>query len=200
MLFKDIQNIPEVDYTKQYKELNYGGQIIKVYQDISTKDKIDLVWATLAKSRENMVYNPFKITAYTHLNMIYLFTDIAFEPDDRLDELDLYDRLHNCGLINAIIQLIPEYHYSKICDVIDNEQRKLEKVNGSAVSLIQSLINDLPSQAEAMQKIVDNFDPDKFEAVKKFAEAANGGRDIKTNEPVKIEEVKKPVKKIIKKG
>ena len=199
MLFKDMV-IPEKDITKNFTEIDFNGQKIKVYKEISTKDMTDLVWATLAKSRENIIYNPIKVTMYTHLNMVYLFTDIAFEPDDRLDEFELYDKLNGCGLIRQIIGMIPAETYTKICDIIDEEVKKLEKVNGSAVSLVQSLINDLPAQAEAMQKIVDNFDPDKFEAVKKFAEAANGNRDIRTNEPVvETVPVKPPVKKIIKK-
>lgn len=196
MIFKEIKDIPEVDYTKEYKTFDYCGQPIKVYQNISTKDKCDLVWATLEKAKENIIYNPIKITAYTHLNMLYLFTDIVFEPDDRMDELDLYDKLYESGILVSVINLIPEGIYNKICDIIDKEVKKHEIVNGSTVSLVQSLINDLPRQVEAAAKIVENFDPEKFEAVKKFAEAANGNRDITTNEPVPA---KKPVK-IIKKG
>ena len=201
MLFKDIKNIPTADFTQEYKELDYCGQTIKVYQNISTRDKNDLIWATLAKAKENITYNPIKATMYMHLNMVYLFTDIVFEPDDRLDEFELYDNLNECGLMRQIIGLIPADLYEKICDIVDKEIIKQEKVNSSTVSLVQSLINDLPNQVEAAAKIVENFDPEKFEAVKKFAEAANGGRTIDTNEPTaKTEPVKKPVKKIIKKG
>lgn len=196
MFFKDIQNIPEIDYTKSYTTIDYCGQTIKVYNKISTKDKCDLIWATLAKAKENVTYNQVKATAYMHLNMVYLFTDIVFEPDDREDELALYDRLYECGLMLSIISAIPQAEYQKICDLVDKEIIKQEKVNGSIISLAQSLINDLPRNAEAAAKIVENFDPEKFEAVKKFAEAANGNRSIATNEPIPA---KKPVK-IIKKG
>lgn len=48
----------------------------------------------------------------------------------------------------------------------------------SVVSLVQSLINDLPKQAEAMKDIVDNFNPEKYQEVINFAKAANGGREI----------------------
>ena len=45
-------------------------------------------------------------------------------------------------------------------------------------SVLQSLIDDLPSNAEAAAKIVENFAPEKYKAVVDFAKAANGGRNI----------------------
>ena len=52
------------------------------------------------------------------------------------------------------------------------------KYNRSIVSLVQSLINDLPSQAQAAMDIVNSFDKEKFQEVINFAKAANGGREI----------------------
>ena len=52
------------------------------------------------------------------------------------------------------------------------------KYNKTVVSLFKSLINDLPVQAEAAAKIIDNFNPEKFKEVIEFAKAANGGRAI----------------------
>ena len=52
------------------------------------------------------------------------------------------------------------------------------KRNRSVVSLIESVISDLPKQAEAAMNIVNNFDKNKFQEVINFAQAANGGRPI----------------------
>ena len=54
----------------------------------------------------------------------------------------------------------------------------------SVAAIINSLIDDLPSNAEAAAKIVDSFDPQQFKEVINFARYANGGRDINTNLPV----------------
>ena len=53
------------------------------------------------------------------------------------------------------------------------------KYNTTAAAVIRSLITDLPKQAEAANKIIENFDKEKFQAVIDFAQAANGGRPIK---------------------
>ena len=50
--------------------------------------------------------------------------------------------------------------------------------NHSTSSMIQSIINDLPKNAQAAANIVDNFDESKYQAVIDFAKAANGGRPI----------------------
>ena len=51
----------------------------------------------------------------------------------------------------------------------------------SATSLIRSIINDLPANAQAAADIVSTFDKDKYQEVINFATAANGGRNIHTN-------------------
>ena len=43
------------------------------------------------------------------------------------------------------------------------------------------VINNLPKNAEAAAKIVEQFNPERFKAVVDFARYANGGRDINTN-------------------
>ena len=55
---------------------------------------------------------------------------------------------------------------------------KIEEYNTTAASVIRGLIDDLPANAEAAQKIVENFDPTKYQAVIDFAKAANGGREL----------------------
>jgi len=54
----------------------------------------------------------------------------------------------------------------------------------SVAAIVQSLINDLPANAEAAAKIVESFDMNKYKQVIDFATYANGGRNIKTNLPV----------------
>ena len=48
----------------------------------------------------------------------------------------------------------------------------------SAGALVSTFINDLPRQAEAAAKIIEQFDKNDFQQVLNFAKAANGGRDI----------------------
>ena len=58
---------------------------------------------------------------------------------------------------------------------------KLEELENRATAFLTKVIQDLPKNAEAAAKIVDEFDPEKFQQVIDFATAANGGRPIGSN-------------------
>jgi hypothetical protein len=155
------------------------------------RDILDLINSVLQKSRENGYFSPFKVDMYTHLNLVYLATDIVFSDEDRADEVALYDQLESSGLMQQIIGLLPEKMYNNILSFVDEEVKKIEAYNKTSAAVISALIEDLPKNAEAAKKIVESFDPEKYAAVINFAEAANGGRDIKTNKPKKPIVIKK---------
>ena len=52
------------------------------------------------------------------------------------------------------------------------------KYKTTFAGIISKIITDLPTNAQAAMDIVEKFDPDKFAAVRDFAKAANGNRDI----------------------
>lgn len=174
-----------------HKILDFKGTKIRVYQYIMARDILDLINSVLQKSRENGYFSPFKVDMYTHLNLVYLATDIVFSDEDRADEVALYDQLESSGLMQQIIGLLPEKMYNNILSFVDEEVKKIEAYNKTSAAVISALIEDLPKNAEAAKKIVESFDPEKYAAVINFAEAANGGRDIKTNEPKKPIVIKK---------
>ena len=177
----------------QHKILNFNGVEIKVYQYIMAQDILDLISSVLQKAREDGYYSPFKVDVYTHLNIVYLATDITFDDEDREDELALYDQLESSGLMQAIINELPKPLYQNILSFVEETIERIQEYNKTTAAVLNALITDMPKNAEAAMNFVNQFDPEKFEAVKQFAEAANGGRDIKTNLPVN----KKPI--IIKK-
>ena len=63
-------------------------------------------------------------------------------------------------------------------------KKKAEKYNISTACILENIITDLPKNAEAAAELINNVDLEKYEAVRRFAIAANGGRDITTNLPV----------------
>ena len=123
-------------------------------------------------------YNPIKIDEFFHLHLIYMYTNINFTEKQKEDEHKLYDSLKSNGLIDAFIEQMNEFDYSELFNMLDDTKRELTEYKRSTSALIQSLVSDLPKQAEAMKNIMDNFDPNKYKEVLNFAKAANGGREI----------------------
>ena len=164
--------------TNEIKTFKWGDKEIEVKQYLPVQDKYDLVMITLQKSFEDGIYNPLKLDMYFHLNLLYLYSNIEFSEQEREDETNLCDKLENSGFMTEFLKTWNENEYNYLLDKIDDLQYKIEQYNATAASVLRGFINDLPANAEAAQKIVENFDPAKYQAVVDFAKAANGGRQI----------------------
>ena len=169
----------------QVKTFKFGGQDIEVLQYLPARDKYDLLMITLQKSIQNGAYNDFKLNLYFELNLVYMYTNISFTEKQREDEFKLYDTLKSNGFFELFLQTINEDEYNELFAQLEAIKEASFRNRLSVSSVINKLINDLPANAEAAAKIVDNFNPNQYKAVVDFARYANGGRDINTNLPVK---------------
>lgn len=160
------------------QSFDFEGNKIEVLQYLPFEDKYSLIMITLQNAYEEGIYNPLKLDMYFHLYLVYLYSNITFTNKQKENELKLYDTLKSNGILDKILENIPESEYTTLFEYLDEVVRTKTKFNRSVVSLIGSLINDLPTQAKAAMDIVNNFDPEKFQSVIDFAKAANGGRDI----------------------
>ena len=160
------------------KTFDYEGNAIEVLQYLPFEDKYSLIMITLQNALEEGIYNPLRLDMYFHLFLVYSYTNITFTDKQRENEFKLYDALKSNGLLDSVLSNIPESEYATLFDLLNEMVEVKTKYNRSVVSLVQSLIHDLPSQAQAAMDIVNNFDKDKFQEVVNFAKAANGGREI----------------------
>lgn len=159
-------------------ELQYNDQTIEVLHYLPIEDKISLINIVLQNSLVDNVYNPMLMDMYFHLYLIYLYTNINLTDKQKEDEFKVYNNFKSNGLMDKIIEAIPEEEYNMLYEyLIEFSEKKMEAMR-SAVGLIQSIINDLPAQAQAAADIVNSFDKEKYQNVLDFAKAANGGRDI----------------------
>ena len=166
------------------KTFDFKGQKVQVLQYLPAQDKYDLLMITLQKSLENGVYNEFKLNLYFELNLVYMYTNISFTEKQREDEFKLYDNLKSNGFFELFLQVLNEDEYNELFAQLNAIKEANMRNRTSVGAVIAKLIDDLPTNAEAAAKIVDNFDPNQFKNVIDFARYANGGRDINTNLPV----------------
>lgn len=164
----------------------FCGQKIEVLKYLPASDKYDLLMITLQKSLEGNIYNEFKLNLFFELNLVYMYTNISFTEKQREDEFKLYDTLRSNGFFELFYEALDDKEYEELFDQIAELKTTMEKSKGSVAGVIANIIEDLPANAEAAAKIVENFDPSQFQAVVDFARYANGGRDINTNQSVDI--------------
>ena len=174
MKYSDIK----VSTPIETKTINFNGKEIIVKNEISSNDIYDLIMITLQEAKEDLIYNPFKINVFFHVNLIMMITDIEFESEDRINKFETYDELQRSGLMFEILDGFSIKQYNYISEMLETTMKKLEEYENRATALISKIITDLPAQAEAAAKIVEEFDPEKYRKVIDFATAANGGRPI----------------------
>ncbi len=151
---------------------------IEVNKYLSIMDKNDLIMITLQKARQGEFYNPILLDMYFHLHLVYLYTNLTFTDKQKEDEAKIYDTLESSGLLDEIIKNMSEEEYSDLWNKLNDYIHDELKYNTTTAAALGRLISDLPEQAQAAMDIVNQFDPDKFAAVRDFAKAANGGREI----------------------
>lgn len=163
---------------KTILKLNNGQYEVEVLQYLPILDKIDLIDIALQKAEEGLGYNELKLEMYFNLNIVYLYSNLEFTAEEVENEEQLYDELESNGIILDIIGAMNDDEYNFLVDHLEIIKENKMKFKNSVAGVAQSFIQDLPKNAEAAADIVNNFDPEKYQAVLDFAKAANGGRSL----------------------
>ena len=179
----------KVSYTNMKLKVNtevntfeFAGQKIDVLKYLPAKDKYDLLMITLQEATEQGdAYNDFLISMHFELNLVYMYTNISFTEKQREDEFKLYDTLKSNGFFNLFYQALNEDEYNELFASLNALRKDTIAYKLSMSSVLKNLVNNLPKNAEAAAKIVQNFNPEQYKQVVEFAKAANGGRNIITN-------------------
>lgn len=153
-------------------------QWVEVAQYLPIKDKVDLIDIALQRAETTTGYNELLLEMFFNLNIVFMYTNLEFSAEE-LDDLEkLYDELESNGVILDVIGAMEDDEYNCLLDNLELMKENNLRFKGSTSALLQSIIADLPKNAEAAAEIVNNFDPEKYQAVLDFAKAANGGRPI----------------------
>lgn len=163
---------------KEKNIVKINNNEIEVLQYLPIEDKIDLIDIALQKAEEHGMYNEIKLEKYFNLYIIYMYTNLEFTDEEKMNESELYDELECSGAFNIVIEAMDKKEYDCLCDYLIKVRQERQKYNTSAASLLQTFIQDMPRNAAAASEIVNNFNKDKYKEVVQFAQAANGGRPV----------------------
>lgn len=175
MKFNELQ-IKKIEPEKNVITVN--EQNVTVYDIIPAQEQFNLVMATVDKSKQNGIYNPYLVELYLTIYIVSEHTDIEFEADDWNDPLALYDKIKNSGLFDAVVAHIPKETIENYLNFIDRVIEAKEKTDLSIVATINNYLEEFPKLMEQASDIVNNFDPDKYQNLVNIAETVNGNRPI----------------------
>ena len=169
---------------KEVKTFNFMEQEIEVLQYLPIEDKRDLISIVCQNAEENGIYNSLLIDTYFHLYLVYMYTNLSFNDKQKDNEMKLYDTLKSNGFFEEFLGAMNEDEYNELYEYIEDTMKMTLKFKNTAGAVLQSIIQDLPANAQAAADIIENFDKDKFMNVVNFATVANAGRNIETNLPI----------------
>lgn len=163
---------------------DFNNQKIEVLKYLPIQDKYDLIMITLQKAEENGIYNEVKLDMYFHLHLVYMYTNLSFTEKQKENEEKIYDTLQSNGFFDVFLETLDEDEYTYLYNSIGLISKEKTDYNKTITALIRDYFDTMPKKAESAAKIVENFNPAQFQAVLDFANAANGNRDFKTNQPI----------------
>lgn len=172
-----------ISFTDVKNKLNLEEEVVK-YHDIeilkylSIEDKNSIIQLALQNSEESGIYNLLKLNMYFELYIIYSYTNINFSMEEKSNPVEIYDILKSNGLIDTIINSIPEKEYAYLKTTLKDTMELKIKYRNTIAAVLNSFIENLPKNAEEAMKTINTFNPEDFQKVIDFANAANGGRPI----------------------
>lgn len=170
MNFKSYKNTVQLSLTPD--------ETINVLQYLPIEDKHDLIAVSIQNSDENGFYNPVKLKKFFELYTVYMYTDMQFTEEEKVDDTTTYNILKGNGIVDAVISAIPEQEWCELNTLYYDYLCKKEKYRGSIAGVLSSFIENLAPNAENAAQIINNFNPEMFQQVINFAQAANGNRPI----------------------
>lgn len=183
-------NYSDLDFkqedTDKYTVITFKDKEIKVLKYLPSIEKYNLLNTTLLQSIDDtVIINEYKLDMFFNINLAIAYTNIVFSEEEQDMELsDLYDKFKTSGLLDMIIDAIPDDEYATLySSLVSNKEEYVSErksVSYGIVNAIEQISKKLPKQEE-MQNLLQSlkdFNPEDYSNVVEFAKAANGGRDI----------------------
>lgn len=183
-------NYSDLDFKQEgadkYTVITFKDKEIKVLKYLSSIEKYNLLNTTLLQSIDDtVIINEYKLDMFFNINLAIAYTNIVFSKEEQDMELsDLYDKFKTSGLLDMIIDAIPDDEYATLySSLVSNKEEYVSErksVSYGIANAIEQISKKLPKQEE-MQNLLQSlkdFNPEDYSNVVEFAKAANGGRDI----------------------
>lgn len=151
--------------TKINKIINFNGKEIQILNYLPIRDKYDLIMITLQKSLDENIYNDIKIKMYFNLHIVYMYTNIVFDIEDKLNEEELYDTLKQSGLLDIILQEMNQEELLELQSMLLKIEVKLSTFKESLLSVILDFMDTLPQKAQDAVELLKQIDPEKMEKI-----------------------------------
>ena len=144
----------------EIKTINYNNQIIEVKQYLPINTKLELISNVVNASMDNNNFsNPVKEYLFLHLEIVENYTNITFTEKQKEDPCKLYDLLKGNGVLDLIIQNIPEDEYDSLRIDTSLCSKSIYDYKNSVLGILDTVATDYSNlnlnASEIQQKLAD---------------------------------------------
>lgn len=155
---------------KEVKTITINNVQIEVKQYLPINNKIDIITNVINNTQDqNNFPNPVKIEVLATLELIFAYTNLSFTEKQKEDVAKLYDLLDSNGIINEIIEAIPEEEYRFLIESLDDTIDAVYSYRNSVLGILEQVSKDysqLDLDTTNMQKAIS--DPDNLALLKEI--------------------------------
>ena len=150
-------------------DLVYQDQTIEVKAYLSIQDKLNIIENAIKLENEynlNTFVNIPMLEMFTHLEILYAYTNLNFTEKQKEDFVKLYDLLNSNGIFAKLFDLIKD-EYNYIMESTLNTAIKAYEYKNSVYGILDSLQNDynnLNLNAETIREKI--ADPENMDLLK----------------------------------
>ena len=129
---------------QEIKVIEYNEQKIEIKQYLPINQKLELISnvINLAHDGVNNYSNPVKVDVFAALEIIDAYTNINFTEKQREELTKTYDLLKGNGLIDLIIDSIPENEYTSVMNGIYRSIDAIYTYHNSVLGILEAVSSD----------------------------------------------------------
>ncbi len=142
------------------KTLKFNEQDIEIKQYLPINEKLDFVsWVINQSADELKFYNVGKLEVFKSIGFIKFYTNINLTDKQLEDAPKTYDLLVSTGLVDKVINDIPDFEVQWIDDVLMDTVNAIYKYNNSVFGILDAVTTDyknLNFDVSELQKNISN--------------------------------------------
>lgn len=142
--FKDLNLSVNLKTT----ELSFAGQKIEVKSYLAAEEKASIISLAVRGALYEGAVNDVLMDAYFHMFIVENYTDINFDDGSVDDILMNYDKIISTGLLDQILNAIPEEEYNYLAD-------SLATLKQQVVAYTHSYAGSVSANQESLKLVGD---------------------------------------------
>lgn len=140
------------------KEITIGKLTFKVKPYLSVEDRTQIMQLAIQEAWEDDHVNDVKMEAYADVFAIIYCTNIEFTDEEKADPIKIYDELQNAGLLEKIIEVLPNYWDY-------NYAHGLADARVGFIGWLNKFLEQFPTYVEQLQNELKNIPPEILEKI-----------------------------------